>query len=271
MQISHNRLGTGVNRSELNETVEVISITHWTKNLFSFRLQRPQSFRFNSGEFVLLGLRDTAGKPILRAYSIASPSWDDTLLFYSIHVEDGPLTSMLSKIKKGDAVILKRKPTGTLVLDALRPGKKLFLFATGTGIAPFASLIRDPLIYESFNEIVLTHTCRMREDLAFGQLILEMRKKDCLLKDLDLKRLRYFPTLTKEKFVNEGRITDLISSGVFFRDIGILSFSSDSDRAMVCGSLDFNKEMKTLFVSAGLAEGSLSDPGDFVLEKAFVG
>ena len=257
--------------NETDETVEVISITHWTKNLFSFRLKRPKSFRFSSGEFVLLGLRDTAGKPILRAYSIASPSWDDTLLFYSIYVEDGPLTSMLSKIKEGDGVILKRKPTGTLVLNALRPGKKLFLFATGTGIAPFASLIRDPLIYENFNEIVLIHTCRMREDLAFGQLILELREKDCLLEDLDIKRLKYFPTLTREKFVNEGRITDLISSGVFFRDIGILGFSSDSDRAMVCGSLDFNKEMKTLLLGAGLAEGSISDPGDFVLERAFVG
>ena len=135
---------------------------------------------------------DNAGKSILRAYSIASPVWDDTLLFYSISVEDGPLTSMLSKIKKGDDVILKRKPTGTLVLDALRPGKKLFLFATGTGIAPFASLIRDPLIYERFTEVVLVHTCRMREDLAFGKLILELRKKDCLLMGLDIERLKYF-------------------------------------------------------------------------------
>ena len=126
---SQNGLAKGIDPNETDETVEVISITHWTKNLFSFRLKRPQSFRFSSGEFVLLGLRDTAGKPILRAYSIASPSWDDTLLFYSIYVEDGPLTSMLSKIKKGDGVILKRKPTGTLVLNALRPGKKLFLFA----------------------------------------------------------------------------------------------------------------------------------------------
>ena len=268
---SKNSLVKGVNPSETDETVEVISITHWTKNLFSFRLQRPKSFRFSSGEFVLLGLKDTAGKPILRAYSIASPSWDDTLLFYSIYVEDGPLTSMLSKIKKGDGVILKRKPTGTLVLDALRPGKNLFLFATGTGIAPFASLIRDPLIYENFTEIVLIHTCRMKEDLAFGQLVLELREKDCLLQDLDLKRLKYFPTLTREKFVNEGRITDLISSGVFFRDIGILGFSPDSDRAMICGSLEFNKEMKTLFLGAGFTEGSLSDPGDFVLERAFVG
>jgi len=268
---SRNSLETGTSSGETAEAVKVISITHWTKNLFSFRLQRPKSFKFNSGEFILLGLMDNAGKSILRAYSIASPSWDDTLLFYSISVEDGPLTSMLSKIKKGDGVILKRKPTGTLVLDALRPGKKLFLFATGTGIAPFASLIRDPLIYENFTEIVLVHTCRMREDLAFGQLILELRKKDCLLKGLDIERLKYFPTLTREKFVNEGRITDLIESGVFFREIGILGFSSDIDRAMVCGSLNFNKEMKALLLSAGLSEGSISDPGDFVLERAFVG
>ena len=194
---SQNSAVMGVNSGETDETVKVISVTHWTKKLFSFRLQRPKSFRFSSGEFILLGLHDNTGKPILRAYSIASPSWDDTLLFYSISVEDGPLTSMLSKIKKGDGVILKRKPTGTLVLSALRPGKKLFLFATGTGIAPFASLIRDPSIYENFAEIVLVHTCRMREDLAFGQLILELRKKDWLLKDLDINRLKYFPTLPR--------------------------------------------------------------------------
>ena len=271
MGIPQNSLEARVNPSEIDETVEVISITHWTKKLFSFRLQRPKSFRFDSGEFVLLGLMDRAGKPVLRAYSIGSPSWDDTLLFYSISVEDGPLTSMLSKIKKGDGVILKRKPTGTLVLHALRPGTKLFLFATGTGIAPFVSLIRDPLIYENFNEIVLVHTCRMREDLSFGQLILELRKKDCILKGVDINRLKYFPTLTREKFVNEGRITDLIASGSFFRDIGILGFCSDSDRAMVCGSLGFNTEMKTLLLNAGLAEGSINDPGDFVLERAFVG
>jgi ferredoxin--NADP+ reductase len=271
MQTPKNSWGTWLNPSELDETVEVISIKHWSKNLFSFRLQRPKSFRFNSGEFILLGLADYAGKSVLRAYSIASPSWDDTLLFYSISVEDGPLTSMLSKIKKGNGVILKRKPTGTLVLNALRPGKKLFLFATGTGIAPFASLIRAPLMYENFTEIVLVHTCRMREDLAFGQFILELIKKDCLLKESDIKRLKYFPTLTREKFVNEGRITDLITSGVFFREIGILGFCSESDRAMICGSLDFNKEMKTLLLNAGLAEGSINDPGDFVLERAFVG
>ena len=271
MQIPQNGRGTGANPSEWDDTVEVISITHWTKSLFSFRLQRPKSFRFNSGEFILLGLQDSAGKSVLRAYSIASPSWDDTLLFYSISVEDGPLTSMLSKIKKGERVILKRKPTGTLVLNALRPGKRLFLFATGTGIAPFASLIRDPSIYEHFTEIVLVHTCRIRADLAFGQCIIGLRKSDCLLKDLNIQRLRYFPTLTREKFVNEGRITDLITSGVFFREIGILGFCSKNDRAMVCGSLDFNKEMKTLLLNAGLAEGSISDPGDFVLERAFVG
>ena len=271
MHTLENNFGSKISQNKTDETVEVISITHWTKNLFSFRLQRPKSFRFNSGEFVLLGLPDSTGKPILRAYSIASPNWDDTLLFYSISVENGPLTSMLSKIKKGDGVILKRKPTGTLVLNALRPGKKLFLFATGTGIAPFASLIRDPLIYQNFNEIVLTHTCRAREDLAFGQLVLASRQKDCLLEDLDIKKLKYFPTLTREKFVNEGRITDLISSGAFFRDVGILGFCSMSDRAMVCGSVDFNKDMKTLLLSASLGEGSINDPGDFVLEKAFAG
>ena len=271
MHIPQNSLATRISPNESNEAVEVISVTHWTRNLFSFRLQRPKSFRFNSGEFVLLGLPDAEGKPVLRAYSIASPSWDDTLLFYSISVEDGPLTSMLSKIKKGDGVILKRKPTGTLVLDALRSGKKLFLFATGTGIAPFASLIRDPSTYEAFTEIILVHTCRMREDLAFGKLILDLRQKDCLLKDLNIQKLKYFPTLTRENFVNEGRITDLISSGSFFRDIGISSFCANTDRAMVCGSLDFNKEMKTILLNAGFEEGSISNPGDFVLERAFAG
>ena len=253
-----------------DETVEVISITHWTDSLFSFQLKRPKSFRFKSGEFVLIGLRDTTGTLILRAYSIASPSWDDALLFYSISVKDGPLTSIRSKINPGDHVTLKRKPTGTLVLDALRPGNRLFLFATGTGIAPFASIIRDPTIYESFDHIILTHTCRMKQDLAFGELILELRKSDIILSDLDITKLKYFPTLTREKFVNTGRITALISSGHFFRDAGIGDFSYDTDKAMVCGSLEFNKEMASILKAKGMEEGSISSPGDFVLERAFV-
>jgi ferredoxin--NADP+ reductase len=254
-----------------DETVEVISITHWTDSLFSFQLKRPKSFRFKSGEFVLIGLRDTTETLILRAYSIASPSWDDALLFYSISVKDGPLTSILSKINPGDRVILKRKPTGTLVLDALRRGKRLFLFATGTGIAPFASIIRDPMIYENFDHIILTHTCRMKRDLAFGELVLELRKKDILLRDLDIKKLKYFPTLTREKFVNTGRITSLISSRQFFRDAGIGDFSYATDKAMVCGSMEFNKEMASILKGKGMKEGSISSPGDFVLERAFVG
>jgi ferredoxin--NADP+ reductase len=259
------------NTASHDDAVEVMDVQHWTPQLFSFRLKRPTSFRFKAGEFVMLGLQGAAGKPVLRAYSIASPSWDDTLLFYSIKVPDGELTSQLKDIKQGDYVLLKRKSTGTLILDALKSGKKLFLFATGTGFAPFASLIREPEIYERFDSVILTHTCRSQSDLAFGEMTIKSISEDPLIENSALRRLLYYPTLTREKANNFGRITDLITSKKFFSDIDIVDINPVEDRAMICGSQEFNKTMKSILLEKGLEEGSVNVPGDFVIEKAFVG
>ena len=253
----------------VSDKVEVIDVHHWTEDLFSFRLKRPQSFRFKSGEFVMIGLENAEKKQVLRAYSIASPSWDDTLLFYSIKVKQGTLTSRLKNIKPGDQVILKPKSTGTLILDSLKAGTNIFLFSTGTGIAPFASLIRDPEIYQKFDNIILTHTCRHKFDLAFGEMTLHSMKDDPLIENSALNKLVYYPTLTKEKGDNMGRITDLIISGKFFSDIGVQGINPVEDRAMLCGSQGFNKEMKVILLARGLEEGSMNAPKDFVLEKAF--
>ena len=264
-------------KSQINESSEeapVLDITHWTKDLFSFSLRRPKSFRFSAGEFVMLGLTTNEGQQILRAYSIASPTWSDALMFYSINIKDGPLTSRLSKIKPYDGVILKRKSTGTLILDALKPGKRLFLFSTGTGFAPFASIIREPETYQKFDKIILTHTCREIPDLAFSQMVLSQRENDGLLSKKAIKSLEYYPTVTRDKPARDiklGRITDLILTEEFFKDLNIENLFSDSDRVMLCGSQSFNRQMKGILIERGFLEGSINDPGDFVLEKAFVG
>ncbi len=250
---------------------EVTAVTHWTGSLFSFRLKRPKSFRFRSGEFVMIGLPGDNGKPILRAYSIASPSWDDELEFYSIKVPNGPLTSRLQNIQPGDHVILRPKPTGTLVLDALIPGKRLFMLATGTGIAPFASLMRDPETYEKFDEVVLTHTCRDVAELEYGVQLVESLENDPLIGEFVAGSLHYYPTTTREASRHEGRITDLIRSGKFFEDLSIGPFSPETDRIMIWGSMGFNLEVREICEERGFEEGANSKPATFVLEKAFVG
>ena len=260
--------------NDINDEVDVLSVTHWTKVLFSFSLRRPKSFRFSAGEFIMLGLPNHEGGQVLRAYSIASPTWADTLLFYSINVKDGPLTSRLSKIQPTESIILKRKPTGTLVLDALKPGKRLFLLSTGTGFAPFASIIREPETYQKFEKIILTHTCREISDLAFSKMILKEVENDGLLSENDKKSIQYYPTVTRENAstsVKFGRITDLILSGDLFMDLQITGLLNSSDRVMLCGSQSFNKQMKGILKEKGFGEGSINEPGDFVLEKAFAG
>jgi len=244
----------------------VTEVRHWTDRLFSFRLTRPASLRFRSGEFVMIGLPGDNGRPLLRAYSIASPSWDDTLEFYSIKVPDGPLTSRLQNIQPGDEVILRPKPVGTLVLDALTPGKRLWLVATGTGIAPFASLARDPDIYTRYDEVVLTHTCRDVADLAYGRELVTALVLDPLVGDEAAKKLRYVPTTTRETSPKMGRITDLLRQNAL--PVPGIGFE---DRVMICGSMALNLEMKAICEGAGLVEGSNSAPGGFVVEKAFVG
>ena len=258
----------------LPDAETVTEVRHWTDELFSFRVTRPQSLRFRSGEFVMIGLMGDNGKPLLRAYSIASPAWDDELEFYSIKVQDGPLTSKLQYIQAGDQIILRPKPVGTLVHDALLPGKRLWLFATGTGIAPFASLIRDPETYEAYDEVILTHTCREVAELEYGRQLVEDTRGNELLRELigdGLDRLRYYPTTTREESPRMGRVTDLLSDGTIFRDLGIEGMSRETDRAMVCGSIGLNNDMKEILEGFGLREGANSEPAEYVVEKAFVG
>ncbi|PCH95492.1 MAG: ferredoxin--NADP(+) reductase [Rhodobacteraceae bacterium] len=249
----------------------VTLVEHYTDTLFRFRVTRPQSLRFRSGEFVMIGLMGDNGKPLLRAYSIASPSWDDELEFYSIKVPNGPLTSRLQNIKVGDQVIIRPKPVGTLVHDALLPGKRVWFFATGTGFAPFASLLRDPDTYEKFDEIIMTHTCREVADLEYGRRLIESLKDDPLIGELVGDKVRYYPTTTREDSPKMGRITTLIENGEVFKDLGIEPLNPDTDRGMVCGSLTFNADIKEILEAAGLDEGSNSMPAQFVIEKAFVG
>ena len=259
----------------LPDAQTVTHVRHWTDRLFSFRVTRPASLRFRSGEFVMLGLLGENGKPLLRAYSIASPAWDDELEFYSIKVPDGPLTSRLQHVREGEQIILRTKPVGTLVLDALLPGSRLWLFATGTGIAPFASLVRDPDTYERYGEVILMHTCRDVAELNYGRELIESVRTDDLLAELIgegfADRLRYYPSTTRERSPTMGRITDNLMSGKVLTDLAIDGVSPDRDRGMVCGSFDFIKDMKAVLEDFGLEEGANSDPKHYVVEKAFVG
>jgi len=264
----------------LPDAQTVTEVTHWTDRLFSFRVTRPASLRFRSGEFVMIGLMgephpDTGKqKPLLRAYSIASPSWDDELEFYSIKVQDGPLTSRLQHIEAGDQIILRPKPVGTLVHDALLPGRRIWFFATGTGFAPFASLLRDPQTYHDYDEVVITHTCREAGELAYGAEIINRIRHDDMLEELIgegfADKIRYYPTTTRETSAKMGRITDLLRSGEVFSDMGIEPINPETDRAMICGNLAFNLELKAMLEEYGLEEGANSKPAQYVVEKAFL-
>jgi len=226
----------------------VLSVEHFTDRLFSFTITRPSSFRFRSGEFVMIGLPPQEGekRPIMRAYSVASPAWDEKLEFYSIKVPDGPLTSRLQKIKKGDKILLSKKPVGTLVLDALLPGKRLYMFSTGTGIAPFASLIRDPETYERFDEVILTHTCRQEAELSYGLRLVEDCKNDPLVGEMLDGKLLHIASLTREEYPLQGRITDLIESGKLFESSNTPKLNPAEDRVMICGSMDMINHTKAI-------------------------
>ncbi len=253
------------------QRVVVQSVHHWTERLLQFRVSRPADFRFRSGEFVMIGLELKPGKPLLRAYSIASPVWDEELEFFSIKVPDGPLTSKLQLIQPGDEVVLGRKPTGTLVLDALIPGKRLYLFSTGTGIAPFASLVRDPETYEKFDKVILTHSCREVAELAYGEALIAATKEDPLVGEFAAEKLVHYPSITREPHHRQGRITKLIESGQMFEELGLPAFDPAVDRIMICGSMAMLQDTKELALQAGLTEGSNAKPAEFVIEKAFVG
>ncbi|MGC4024709.1 MAG: ferredoxin--NADP reductase [Mesorhizobium sp.] len=247
----------------------VVSVHHYTDRLFKFRITRPQSFRFRSGEFVMIGLPN-AEKPVFRAYSIASPAWDEEIEFFSIKVPDGPLTQHLQQIKPGDTVLMRQKSTGTLVVDALTPGKRLFMISTGTGIAPFASLVRDPDTYDKFEQLVLTHTCRDAAELVYGQELISNLAEDPLIGEF-APRVTLYSTTTREQTPHMGRITHLIENGKIYADLGIEALNPETDRVMICGSMHMIQDVKALLEKLGFEEGSLNSPNSFVLERAFVG
>ena len=246
----------------------VTAVEHYTDRLFRFRMTRPASFRFRSGEFVMIGLPN-AEKPVYRAYSIASPSWDEELEFFSIKVPGGPLTEHLQRIQVGDTVLMRKKPTGTLVNDALKPGKRVYMFSTGTGIAPFASLIRDPETYEKFDEVILTHTCREVAELKYGLDLVEAALDDPLIGEFAQGRLRHYTSVTREEHPVKGRITNLIESGQIFEDLSVPPLDPEIDRGMICGSMEMLKDTKAILEARGLVEGANNNPGDFVVERAF--
>ncbi|WP_151633928.1 ferredoxin--NADP reductase [Noviherbaspirillum aerium] len=247
---------------------EVLSVHHWTDSLFTFTTTRDASLRFSNGHFTMIGLR-VDGKPLLRAYSIVSANYEDHLEFLSIKVPDGPLTSRLQHIKVGDKIVVGRKPTGTLVIDYLLPGKRLYLLSTGTGLAPFMSIIRDPEAYEKYEQIILVHGVRTVDELAYYDLLVEHLPNHEFLGDLVTSKLRYYPTVTREQYRNMGRITDLISSGKLFADLNVPQLNPAEDRVMICGSPAMLRDLKSILEDRQFMEGNTSTPGHFVIERAF--
>ena len=247
----------------------VLSVHHWTDTLFSFTTTRDTTFRFKNGQFTMIGIKVNE-KPLLRAYSVVSTNYDENLEFFSIKVPDGPLTSRLQNLQVGDPIIIGKKATGTLVLDNLKDGKRLFLLGTGTGLAPFLSLIRDPETYERYEKVVLVHGCRQVAELAYGEQITQHLPNDEFLGEMIRDQLIYYPTVTREPFRNRGRITDLLTSGQLFEDIGQGPLDPASDRFMLCGSPQMLVDLKQIFESHGMEEGNHGEAGDYVIERAFV-
>ena len=253
--------------SAFNEE-RVLSVHHWTDKLFTFTTTRDESMRFSNGHFTMIGLR-VNDKPLLRAYSIVSANYEDHLEFLSIKVPDGPLTSRLQYIKVGDTVIVGKKCTGTLLIDYLLPGKRLYLLSTGTGLAPFMSIIRDPQTYEAFEQVVLAHGVRELGELAYHDLITGQLPQHEFLGEMIGKQLLYYPTVTREPYRTMGRVTDLMASGKMFDDLKLPPLDAANDRVMICGSPDMLKDLKAMLEGKGFKEGTTSKPGDFVIERAF--
>ncbi len=247
----------------------VLSVRHWNNELFSFSATRDPSFRFRNGQFTMIGL-EVNGRPLVRAYSMVSANYDDALEFFSIKVQDGPLTSRLQHIQPGDRILVGKKPTGTLVLDNLLPGERLYLLSTGTGLAPFLSIIRDPETYERFQKVIVIHGCRHVSDLAYRDRLTKELAEDEFLGEMVREQLVYYPTVTREPFENRGRITDLMTSGRLYKDIGVPPLDKAQDRVMLCGSPAMLGELRSLLLSKSYVEGNMGEPGDFVIEKAFV-
>ncbi len=247
---------------------QVLSVHHWTDRLFTFTTTRDMSLRFSNGHFTMLGLR-VNNKPLLRAYSIVSANHQEHLEFLSIKVPDGPLTSRLQHIRVGDSLLIGKKPTGTLVVDYLLPGKRLYLFGTGTGLAPFMSIVRDPETYDRFEQIVLVHGVRQVDELAYHDLLVEHLPRHELLGDQVTSQLRYYPTVTRQAYRNMGRVTELVDKGKLFADLQLPALDRAHDRVMICGSPAMLRDLKHLLEARGFKEGNTSTPGDFVIERAF--
>ncbi len=246
----------------------VLSVHHWTDRLFSFTTTRDPALRFSNGHFTMIGLR-VNGKPLLRAYSIVSANYEEHLEFLSIKVPDGPLTSRLQHIQVGDTVIVGKKPTGTLVVDYLLPGRRLYMFGTGTGLAPFLSIVRDPDTYDKFEQVVLVHGVRQVDELAYHDMLVEHLPRHEFLGELVTSKLRYYPTVTRESYRNMGRVTELIENGKLFTDLGLPPFDPAHDRVMICGSPAMLRDLKALLEKRHFKEGNTTTPGDFVIERAF--
>jgi ferredoxin/flavodoxin---NADP+ reductase len=253
--------------SAFNEE-RVLSVHHWTDKLFTFTTTRDPALRFSNGHFTMIGLK-VNNKPLLRAYSIVSANYEEHLEFLSIKVPDGPLTSKLQHIKVGDTIIVGKKPTGTLLIDYLTPGKRLYLLSTGTGLAPFMSIIRDPETYERFEHVVLVHGVRTKDELAYHDLVEKHLPAHEFLGDLVSSQLRYYPTVTREAYKNMGRVTELMESGKLFTDLGLPGLDAETDRVMICGSPGMLKDLKHMLETRGFKEGNTSSPGAFVIERAF--
>jgi ferredoxin/flavodoxin---NADP+ reductase len=247
----------------------VLSVHHFTDRLFTFTTTRDAGLRFSNGHFTMIGLK-LDGKPLLRAYSIVSPNYEDHLEFLSIKVPDGPLTSRLQHLQPGDAIVVGRKPTGTLLIDNLLPGKRLYMMSTGTGLAPFMSIVRDPATYERFEQVILVHGVREVDELAYHDLLVEHLPQHEFLGDMVRSQLRYYPTVTREPYRNMGRITELIESGKLFTDLDVPPLDPSVDRVMICGSPAMLRDLKRVLEARAFHEGNTTTPGHFVVERAFV-
>lgn len=247
----------------------VTSVHHWNDTLFSFRTTRNQGFRFQTGQFVMIGL-EVNGRPLLRAYSIASPHYEEHLEFYSIKVPEGPLTSRLQHLKVGDQILLGKKPTGTLINDNLRPGRNLYLLSSGTGLAPFMSTITDPDYYEAFEHIVLVHGVRYVSELGYREFITQELPQHEYLGEMVRDKLLYFPTVTREAFHQQGRVTDLLDANEITRSLGLPDLDPDHDRVMICGNPGLLTDLAEILKRRGFDEGSMNHRGSYVIERAFV-
>ena len=249
----------------------VLSVHHWNDTLFSFKCTRDPGLRFENGQFVMIGLHHPNGSPFMLFYSIASLKFEEHLEFFSINVQNGPLTSQLQHLKAGDEIVISKKPTGTLVLDDLRPGKHLYLLSTGTGLAPFMSVIQDPETYERFEKVILVHGVRYVNEVAYREFITEHLPQNEFFGEALKEKLIYYPTVTREEFENMGRLTDLMRSGKLFRDIGLPPINPQDDRAMICGSPSMLDETSEVLDSFGLKiSARMGEPGDYLIERAFV-